>query len=395
MSKAHRTTPVNPVKSPAPAKPNKPPKPYPDFPLTAHPAGYWCKKIKGKIYYFGPWDDPDGALKKYQEKKDDPDGALKKPGAVATVKDAVNAFLNHKRDKMDAGELSVRTLAKYKEVTDLLVQKFGKSRPVSDLRPDNFTSLKNFMTRRWGPLRVGDFIQHVRSVFKHALESELIDRPVRFGPGFARPSQKTRRLHRAKQGSKLFTAGEVRKLLDAAGTPMRAILLLGVNAGFGNSDVASLPLSAIDLNAGWIDYPRPKTGIPRRCPLWPETVAALRDALAARPTPKSAEHAGLFFISRRGTPWCSVREANRTDGVAVQMAALLKTVGTNVRKGLGFYALRHTFRTIADEAKDQPAADFIMGHEAPHMSSHYRETIGDARLRAVADHVRAWLFPPE
>jgi hypothetical protein len=27
------------------------------------------------------------------------------------------------------------------------------------------------------------------------------------------------------------------------------------------------------------------------------------------------------------------------------------------------------------------------------MSSVYRETISDARLKAVADHVRAWLFP--
>jgi hypothetical protein len=28
------------------------------------------------------------------------------------------------------------------------------------------------------------------------------------------------------------------------------------------------------------------------------------------------------------------------------------------------------------------------------MSSVYRETISDARLKAVTDHVRAWLFPP-
>jgi integrase len=72
---------------------------------------------------------------------------------------------------------------------------------------------------------------------------------------------------------------------------------------------------------------------------------------------------------------------------------LLRKLGINGRKRLGFYTLRHTFRTIADEAKDQPAADFLMGHEAPHMSSHYRETISDERLQAVTDHVHAWLFP--
>src|SRR5262249_46486263 len=143
--------------------------------------------------------------------------------------------------------------------------------------------------------------------------------------------------HRAKQGPKLFAPEEVRKLLDAAGTPMKAIILLGINCGYGNADVAGLPLATVDLDAGWIDYPRPKTGIPRRCALWPETVAALREALEKRPTPKDPQHPGLFFICRRGTPWCSVREANRTDGVAVQMAKLLKGLGINGRKGLGYY----------------------------------------------------------
>jgi hypothetical protein len=33
-----------------------------------------------------------------------------------------------------------------------------------------------------------------------------------------------------------------------------------------------------------------------------------------------------------------------------------------------------------------------MGHTDGSMASHYRERIDDSRLRAVADHVRAWLF---
>jgi len=54
-------------------------KPYTDFPLTLHQAtGQWCKKIKGKIYYFGK--DPDAALKKYLDERDDLQ-AGKKPRA--------------------------------------------------------------------------------------------------------------------------------------------------------------------------------------------------------------------------------------------------------------------------------------------------------------------------
>src|SRR5262249_30800744 len=99
--------------------------------------------------------------------------------------------------------------------------------------------------------------------------------------------------------------------------------------------------------------------------------------------------AGLVFITKYGGSW----EADTMDRpVSKETAKLLKKSGINGRAGLGVYTLRHTFRTVADEAKDQPAADFLMGHEVPHMRSVYRETISDARLRAIAAHVRSWLF---
>jgi hypothetical protein len=50
---------------------DKPAKPYPDFLLSAHDAGIWAKRIRGKLYYFGPWDDPDAALASYLARKDE------------------------------------------------------------------------------------------------------------------------------------------------------------------------------------------------------------------------------------------------------------------------------------------------------------------------------------
>ncbi len=45
---------------------------------------------------------------------------------------------------------------------------------------------------------------------------------------------------------------------------MKAMILLGINAGMGNTDAASLPQSAIGFDAGTVGIPRPKTRIARR-----------------------------------------------------------------------------------------------------------------------------------
>jgi integrase len=381
MSETHFTPPV---------RPDKPAKPYPDFPLTAHPVGQWCKKIRGKIHYFGPWNDPDGALEKYLEQRDDLHAGRtpRADPASLTVKDIANAFLNAKKDALEAGELSPRTWADYRSIMDKLVEEMGKHRGVVSLAPPDFATLKSKLAKRNGPHRMCTVIQVIRCAFKHAYESGTLDRPMRFGPAFKRTSKKVLRLHRARQGAKLFTAEEICRLIDAAGPAMRAMILLGINAGMGNGDCSTLPLSAVDLDNAIIDYPRPKTGIPRRCPLWPETVGAIRAAIACRAEPKHEEHAGLVFITKYGLSWSKDDSAGP---VTQEMRKLLNKLGIDGHRN--FYTLRHTFRTIADEAKDQPAADYIMGHEVPHMSVVYRETISDSRLRAVTDHVRSWLFP--
>jgi integrase len=376
-----------------PTPPARPAKPSADFPLFAHASGVWAKKIRGKLHYFGPWSDPAAALGRYQQQAADLH-AGRSPRAdpdALTVRAMANHFLTAKQKRVDTGELSPRTWADYKEVCDLVVKVFTLTRLVSDLQPDDFGELRDKMTSRWGPVRVWVTIQKVRSVFKHAYDAGLIDRPMRFGPGFQRPTKKTLRLHRARQGPKLFTADEIRRLVGAAGTPLKAMILLGINCGFGNADCGNLPQTALDLDGGFLNFPRPKTGLPRRCALWPETVQTLREALAKRPAPKDPAHEQLVFITNHRLSWA---KTDHNNPLWRELRTLLSKLQINGRKGLGFYTLRHTFRTVADGAKDQPAADYIMGHEVPHMSSVYRETISDERLRAVAEHVRAWLFGP-
>ena len=393
-------------------------KPYPDFPLTAHPTGRWCKKVRGRIIFFGKIDNPEAALDKWLREKDDllagrvpreqvPEGA--------TLRDLSNAYLRHKQAFLDNGELSPRTFSDFYRTCASLIGHFGKHRLLDDLRQEDFAAYRAALAKHLGPVALGNAIQRTRSVFKFALETGTIKTPILFGPAFKRPSKKTLRLERAKNGPKLFTREELLKLLNVAGIQLKAMILLGLNGGLGNSDLANMPLQAVNLDTGWVDYPRPKTGIARRFLLWPETVVALREVIARRKVPKDKADAGLLFITKYGQRWCkaifeltdkadaagtesSADEVGKTyrmsndNAIGKEFAKLFVEAKIDHKKGRSFYSLRHVFETIAGESKDQVAVDHIMGHAREDMASVYREGISDERLFAVAKHVRRWLL---
>jgi hypothetical protein len=209
-------TPAGLTLTPAPAerkaKSNTPAKLYPDFPLFPHASGQWAKKIRGQMHYFGSWDDWRAALDNYDKQKDAlHSGRTPRPDpAGLNVKDVANAFLEAKEEAMKATELSRRTWMDYRSIMEMMAKGLGPRRSVSDLEPADFAALKSKLAKRNGPHRMCTVIQVIRCAFKHAYDSGTLDRPIRFGPAFKRTSKKTLRLHRAKQGAKLFTASEVR-----------------------------------------------------------------------------------------------------------------------------------------------------------------------------------------
>src|SRR5205085_4105079 len=112
---------------------------------------------------------------------------------------------------------------------------------------------------------------------------------------------------------------------------------------------------------------------------------------AERPAAKDKADADIVFLMPSGRRWVRVTDKSRTDNVSVHFTNAMQKLGTH-RDGIGFYTLRHVFRTVADAARDPVAIDLIMGHTDPSMGAHYRERIDDSRLQAIAEHVRAWLF---
>lgn len=386
----------------------KPRKPRPDFPLYPHAVGKWAKTIEGKTYYFGTWDDPESALQDYLDQTDElKAGRTPEAKGGVTLREICNAFMRSKRTDLDVGKLSPRTFAGYDATLRNLLDEMGASRNVADLKPTDFEKLYAKLARKHGLTTLGREITVTRSVFKYAWECDLIKQSVKFGPKFKAPSKTDKRKAKARaartNGKRTFEPTEIRKLIDAASVQLKAMILLGINAGLGNTDCANLPIGAIDIDRGWIDYPRRKTGVERTFPLWPETAEALREAMAKRRTPQDPADEDTLFLTRLGQRWVrfSITEvtsygkkriaSRQDDAIAKAFAKLLGKLDLKHR-GLGFYRLRHTFETVAGGSKDQMAVDHVMGHADPTMAAEYRHGIEESRLQAVVDHVHSWLY---
>jgi integrase len=372
------------------------------FPLFVHKSGKfgrWCKKVRQRFHYFGPVD-PDasdyGAQAALERWLDEKDALLagrvpRVSSTGVTIRELVNRFLTNKQRLLDSGEIVARTFSDCKSTCKRIVDFFGRERLVDDLAADDFGQLRVEMAKGWGPVRLGNEIQKTRSIFKYAYDEGLIDKPTRYGQSFNRPSQKTLRKSRSGNGPRMFDAREIRTMLTHAPLNLRAMILLGINCGFGNADCANLTISALDFDGAWVDFPRPKTGVARRCPLWEETVVAIQEAIAKRPNPRDNAHAELVFITRKHGSYFKESGSNP---ITRETTKLLTALGTH-RPGLSFYALRHSFQTAGDGARDPVAVRVIMGHaDAPNdMSAIYREGVDNERLIAVTDHVHKWLWP--
>jgi integrase len=368
---------------------DKPSKPRKDYPLFAHASGQWAKKVRGRIFYFGKWDDPTAAENEWERQKlallegRDPNEDI--PGE--TVKWLCDSFMESKQLQKERGELSTRAFSDYHRIAKHVADYFTRGRRLDSLRPSDFERYRNSLPETWGPTTINNHLRLVRVLFKYANDIEATPREIRFKLGLKAVSRVVSRKHAAGKAAKEFTAGEVWALFNAADVPMRAFILLGLNAAYGPLDIARLRIDQIKFDDSWLGEPRGKTGVVRGCSLWPETVAEIRKAIETKPFVTSPNLEPLFSLTKQRLPWAT--DDNQRAPLSAAFAKLKKAAGIT-KTGVGHYALRHTFATIAGDTKDQQAVDYIMGHKDASMSNTYREGIDPQRIRDVCEHVRQW-----
>ena len=343
--------------------------------MFAHAAGVWAYKYKGKFYYFGPWNDPQGALKRFETEMPFIYQGKTPPARVVNVGTLLDGWLGNKSADLDEGTITASTFKEYKATTDVIFKHFGEHWPVESIGPHNLVELRKALgkgTRKGvktlGPVTLKRRLTIARMVFAYA--NEEFDVKVKYRKPLRSPPRVNIKAAERERGLRLYGAGDVRKLVKKAEGEFKAMLLLGINCAFGPRDCATLPTTAVNLAEGWHNYWRPKTQADRRCSLWPETVAAI----------KAVRGMELVFEGREWDRWMIGRE----------FATLCKAAKV---ENQGFYSLRRTFETIATTA-DVPQAviDSIMGHSKNDMASIYRQKVFDEQLKKCADHVHGWFL---
>lgn len=341
--------------------------------MFAHAAGVWAYKYKGKFYYFGPWNDPQGALKRFETEMPFIYQGKTPPARVVDVGTLLDGFLGAKTADRDEGTITESTLKEYKAATDVIFNHFGEHWPVDAIGTKDLQDLRKALgkgTRKGvktlSPVTLKRRLTIARMVFAYA--NEEFDVKVKYRKPLKSPPRVNIKAAEREHGLLLYEVDDVRKLIKKAVGEFKAMLLLGMNCAFGPRDCATLPAAQVDLAGGWHNYWRPKTQAERRCSLWPETIAAI----------KVVKGRELVFQGREWDRWMIGREF-------ATLCELAKV------KNQGFYSLRRTFETIATTA-DVPQAviDSIMGHSKNDMASIYRQKVFDDHLRKCAEHVRDW-----
>lgn len=334
----------------------------------------------------------------------------------ATVRDLCRAYLQPRKDLIAVGRMRHKSYDDARGPLRVFADAVGEDTPAGDLGPAHFAKFAAAFAHL-GYHGRKKYVNRVRSLFKWAAEPPVRLPKPDYGGHLKLPSNADRRLERKRRreehGLLMFEPAEIRAQLagrrivrkgkDGRDRPLtiepspalRAMILLAVNCGFGNTDLASMPASVLDLKGGWVSYARTKTGAERRAWLWPETVKAIRDYLKVRPKPADPKHAGLLFLTAGGNPY--VRDAfddkgewlREMDRVRERYNTYLKRLGQR-RRGRSLYSLRRTFRTLAAETGMELAIAQVMGHgdSAESMAAVYTQRVRDEDVKAVCQHVR-------
>jgi integrase len=378
--------------------------------LTLHRNGQWCKKVLGKLYYFGT--DYGTAVDEWLKCKDSLLAGRGKPveSDEPTITQLANLYYDACRAKIEAGDFSIRSLAESKNTLLRLIELRGEDDQPSIWGPMDFKEIKSQLFEpvarstpgrkvdgkngKRSPSTVNGDVRRIKAFLNWCSAQKYIPRSD-YGTEFSESSARLIRISKARAGKRTFEPKDLKKIIESANRYFLPVILLGINGGMGAKDISLLTLDQIlpivKSKSEWLECHRNKTGAPRKIWLWPETRKAIKSYLSSvREDPFSDQFDDIAFLTSHRTPWVKESSDGRQDAATQMFTKLRKEC--KVKSGT-FYDLRRTFQTTGEETLDFPAVSFCMGHipGTGDMSAKYRE-VSDERVKKVCEIVRDWLY---
>jgi len=219
-----------------------------------------------------------------------------------TVGYHVERFLAGKMAEVEAGEISPGRYESYRCEIETFRDWLGGERPIKDLTAarleDYVLHLRTEVTRKAIAARTGaERLKTAKQFIRGLWEAELIGLPHNI-------DSREMRLAVPARERRIMPLPEVKKLLEEARGRARLYLLLMLNCGLGQTELATLRHDQVDWKRGRIKRKRRKTKSLESVPevdylLWQETFRLLRQ--------HRSSHETLALVSEDGNPLRSER----------------------------------------------------------------------------------------
>ena len=366
--------------------------------VAARAARKWPEAIRnilnGKAEAYA---EAERIARQYVEDRVVPEGQNQLDGPIRTLYQAINAYTASIEKSASRSEAWRRELArrvgKIKDASnDTPLERFGRD-AIAQIVDEHVASAKK------GAVAVDTALGCIRAMrqFVDWLDASDVttwEAPRRWEELFSigRPQLSAGHARKGAGGDEVrtFSVDELKDLHAAANDACRLYMLLALNCGWTQADIATLTAEHLKLKASppYVHRDRGKTGIYGQWTLWPETIAALRTATKGTCRKKGQP----LLTTKRGTSLLRQNNGAKTDIIALAWRRLRVSLDMT-DCGMSFKHLWKTASQLVRDVAGKELSDAFLCHSDRTTGRHYNKFSDWSTMADALSKVRKKLRP--
>lgn len=310
---------------------------------------------------------------------------------INSIETQVDKWLAFLQGQVEMKMMDVGRFASYSRHVNAFSQWAGRGEEITIITATKLEAYWAYLARlvsenRYAPTTAQTMFMTARQFINRLCEHGLIPVPGNIRSKRLKFTQQTKSVER-------FTIEEVRQVLDSATEKTKLYVLLMLNGGMYQNDIAELGKNEVDWEGGAITRPRSKTpsGPVVRCKLWPETFALLQK-FKAKPNVSNGRGGFRCLLTDADKPlsiqWLEEGKMRRYDVIRTALNVTFAKVGWNKPPKL----FRKTAASELASSDHRSMVDVFLCHTAKSIADkHYVALTPDA-LDGAIDYLRVRLL---